>query len=181
MNNRLLMATFQYEDDLLAATAEVRRQGLKIVDAYTPYAVHGLDRAMGLKPSRLTWVCFSCGLFGALFAFWFEHWSAAVGWPLDVGGKPWNAIPSDTPIAFEMMVLFAGFGSVFALLGVCRLFPGKKAVIPSTKVTDDQFVLMLDEAGSDFDLPSVHRLLKQFHVVDVAEHLTIDTDNSGEK
>ena len=50
MSDRVFLATFEYEGDLLAAAAAVRRQGWKIVDAFTPYAVHGLDRAMGLKP-----------------------------------------------------------------------------------------------------------------------------------
>ena len=62
MSHRVLFAAFEHEDDLLAATAAVRQKGLRIVDAFTPYAVHGLDRAMGLKPSRLTWVCFVCGM-----------------------------------------------------------------------------------------------------------------------
>ncbi len=126
MSDRVLLATFDHEDDLLAATSAVRGKGLRIVDAFTPYAVHGLDQAMGLKPSRLTWVCFACGMFGALGMLWFEHWTASVAWALDVGGKPWNSLPSDAPVAFEAAVLLAGFGSVFALLGVSRLFPGKQ-------------------------------------------------------
>ena len=64
MSTRVIVATFEHEDDLLAATTAVRLKGLKIVDAFTPYAVHGLDRAMGLRPSRLTWVCFICGMTG---------------------------------------------------------------------------------------------------------------------
>ncbi len=75
MSNRVLLATFAHEDDLLAATTAVRELGLSIVDAFTPYAVHGLDQAMGLKPSRLTWVCFICGMTGALGMLWFQHWS----------------------------------------------------------------------------------------------------------
>ena len=73
MSDRLLVATFDHEDDLLSAASAVRRKGLRIVDAFTPYAVHGLDKAMGLKPSRLTWVCFAFGMFGALGMLWFEH------------------------------------------------------------------------------------------------------------
>ena len=93
MSERVLLASFDHEDDILAATTAVRKQGLKIVDAYTPYAVHGLERAMGLPPSRLTWVCFACGMFGALGMLWFQYWSAAIDWAVDVGGKPWNSLP----------------------------------------------------------------------------------------
>ena len=68
MSDRVLVASFEHEDDLLAATRAVRGRGLHIVDAFTPYAVHGLDKAMGLRSSRLTWVCFICGMIGAVEA-----------------------------------------------------------------------------------------------------------------
>lgn len=118
MSQRILVATFDDEGDLLNAVTAVRRQGLRIEDAFTPYAVHGLDHAMGLRPSRLTWVCFVFGMAGAVGMLWFEHWVAAVSWPVNVGGKPWNSLPSDVPVAFEAAVLLAGFGSVFALFAV---------------------------------------------------------------
>ena len=156
---------------LLAATDAVRHAGLKIVDVYTPYAVHGLDRAMGLRQSRLTWVCFLCGMFGAVGMFWFQHWTASVNWAIDVGGKPWNSLPSDVPVAFESAVLLAGFGSVFALFAVSRLFPGKRAALVSPHVTDNRFVLVIDETDSAFDLSAVNRLLEQFHVVETHERI----------
>ncbi len=177
MSDRLLLATFEHEEDLLAATTAVREKGYRILDVFTPYAVHGLDRAMGLKPSRLTWVCFVCGMIGVLGALWFEHWSAAQSWPLDVGGKPWNSLPSDIPVAFEMMVLLAGFGSVFALLGVCRLFPGKRASYIYERATDDRFVLVLDQTGSAFDLQATERLLREFHTIAIEERSTSDGED----
>ena len=172
MSERVLLATFEHEDDLLAATAAVRRKGFQIVDAFTPYAVHGLDRAMGLRQSRLTWVCFVCGLFGALGMLWFEHWVAAVDWPINVGGKPWNSLPSDVPVAFEAAVLLAGFGSVFALFGVSRLFPGRRAKVIAPRVTDDRFVLVIDESDASFDAETVTRFLQEFHVVETEERVT---------
>lgn len=172
MSDRVLLATFDHEDDLLAAVEAVRQKGLRIVDAFTPYAVHGLDRAMGLKPSRLTWVCFACGMFGAVGMLWFEHWSASVDWALDVGGKPWNSLPSDVPVAFEAAVLLAGFGSVFALFAVSRLFPGKHPAMIYPRVTDDRFVLVIDQTDAAFDADDVRRLLAEFHVVETEERLT---------
>ncbi len=172
MSERVLLATFGHDEDLVAAAAEVRRQGLRIVDAFTPYAVHGLDRALGLRPSRLTWVCFGCGLLGALGMLWFEHWTASIDWQLDVGGKPWNSLPSDVPVAFEAAVLLAGFGTVFALLAVSRLFPGKQPHLPDPRVTDDRFVLVIDEADAAFDAQSVRTMLQEFHVLSVEERVT---------
>lgn len=169
MSDRILLATFEHEDDLLAATQSVRDQGYKILDAFTPYAVHGLERAMGLRPSRLTWVCFICGMTGALGMLWFEHWTASITWKIDVGGKPWNSLPSDVPVAFEAAVLLAGFGSVFALFAVSRLFPGKKARVIDPRVTDDRFVLMIDQTNAAFDVSAITHLLSEFHAVAVEE------------
>ncbi len=169
MSHRVLLATFEHEDDLLAATEGVRRKGWRILDAFTPYAVHGLDRALGLKPSRLTWVCFVCGMAGALGMLWFEHWTASITWPIDVGGKPWNSLPSDVPVAFEAAVLLAGFGSVFALFGVSRLWPGKKPKVVYPRATDDRFVLVIDEADAAFDVPSACHFLQEFNVVETSE------------
>lgn len=171
MSRRILLATFEHEDDLVAAATAVRAGGLHIVDAFTPYAVHGLDRAMGLRPSRLPWVCFVCGMVGVLGMLWFEHWTAAIAWPIDVGGKPWDSLPSDVPVAFEAGVLLAGFGSVFALFAVSRLFPGKRARPIAPRTTDDRFVLVIGETDAAFDVPSVEHMLREFHAVATEERV----------
>ncbi len=172
MNERVLLATFAHQDDLLAATRAVRQRGFNIVDAFTPFAVHGLDRAMGLRSSRLTWVCFFCGMFGGLGMLWFENWTAAVDWALDVGGKPWNSLPSDVPVAFEAAVLLAGFGSVFAMFLVSRLFPGKRNRMVNPRVTDDLFVLVIDEQDAAFDFNSMKQMLQEFDVVELEERIS---------
>ena len=63
--NRNLMGVFHRESDILEVTRACRERGYEIVDVYAPYPVHGLDRAMGLKPSRIPWACFALGAFGA--------------------------------------------------------------------------------------------------------------------
>jgi len=178
MSDRVLLATFGHEDDLLEATEAVRRKGLRIVDAFTPYAVHGLDRAMGLRPSRLTWVCFICGMIGTLGMLWFQHWTNSIDWAIDIGGKPWNSLPSNVPVAFEAMVLLAGFGSVFALFFVSRLFPGKRAKVIDPRVTDDHFVLVIDQSDAAFDTAAVKEMLQEFDVLETEERLTSKGEGS---
>jgi hypothetical protein len=171
MSERYLLACFDHEHDLLAATAAVRQSGVKIVDAFTPYPVHGLDEALGLRPSRLTWVCFVCGMLGAVGMLWFEHWTMAIDWPVNVGGKPWNSLPSDIPVAFEAAVLFAGFGSVLALFAVSRLYPGRPAHIWDPRATHDRFLLVIDQSGAEFDLTASRRLLAQFSATEIREQV----------
>jgi hypothetical protein len=160
---------YEREEDILGIAQVARQQGLKIVDIYTPYAVHGLDRAAGFPPSRLPWVCFLLGLLGAGLKVWFEFWTTAVNWPINVGGKPWNSIPAFVPVTFEVMVLFAGVGTVIALFITAPLFPGKKAVAPFARTTDDQFALVLEEVDATFDPGRIRSLCERFNAVHVEE------------
>ena len=171
MSKRLLVGTFEHEDDILSATKAVRKEGYRIVDVYAPYAVHGLDRAMGLRPSRLSWVCFLLGLIGAGAKVWFEFWTTATDWPVNVGGKPWNSLPAFVPITFEVMVLFAGLSTVFAFFLVSRLRPGRKAKLIAEGITNDRFALVLEQADAAFSVAAVRDLLAGHNAVSVEERL----------
>jgi hypothetical protein len=167
----VLIGIFDHEDDILEVTREAREQGFRIVDVFAPYAVHGLDRAMGLTPSRLPWVCFALGLFGAAFKVWFEYWTTASDWPINVGGKPWNSLPAFVPITFEVMVLFAGLSTVAAFLFVSRLLPGRKASVLFPGVTNDRFALVIEEADAAFDPVKVQRMMERYGAVHVEERV----------
>jgi hypothetical protein len=133
---------FEEEAHILGATKAARKAGLRVVDAYTPYAVHGLDEAMGLRPSKLTWVCFLAGLAGGAGMLWLMVYTSAISWPLNVGGKPFASIPAFIPVTFEATVLCAALVTVLAFLVRSKLFPGKR-VAPLERVTDDRFALEL--------------------------------------
>ncbi len=171
MSQRLLIATFRREHDVLAATRAAREARLKVVDVFAPYAVHGLDDAMGLQPSRLPWVCLALALFGAGFKVWFEFWASAVDWPINIGGRPWNSLPAFVPLTFEVMVLFAGVSTVIVFFLVTRLRPGREAAVPDPRVTDDRFVLILEETDAAFNVDAVRALFEQRHAVRVEERI----------
>ena len=150
-----LVATFTDEAGLLAATRAARAAGVPIDDAYTPYAVHGLDEAMGLRRSRLTWVCFAAGLTGATLALGFQLWTSVVSWPLNVGGKPFASVPAFIPVTFELTVLSAALVSAATFLLRSHLGPGRR-VVPLPRVTDDRFTLVLGDGGE-----SARRLMRE--------------------
>ena len=173
MNRGLVVGTFGSGDDILSAAMAARAAGLTIVDTYTPYAVHGLEKAMDLGPSRLSWVCLIAGLTGAGLKLWFELWTAVVDWPANVGGKPDNSLPAFVPITFEVMVLFAGLASVAMLFVVAGLWPGRRrpAVVPG--VTDDRFALVIEQTSAEVSAARVRALFEPHRVLTVTEHLDV--------
>lgn len=165
MNPDLLIGTFARDQDLLEAVRAAKQRGLPIVDAFSPYPVHGMEEAMGLKPSRLGWFCFACGAVGVVAAMVLQYWTMAIDWPINVGGRPFNSWPAFVPVAFELLVLFGGFGVVFAFFGVSRLFPGKQAVLPSAQVSNDRFVLVIEASGAAVDTELVFGLFRAHRAV----------------
>jgi hypothetical protein len=168
MTRRVLVGDFATEEDLLGAARAARDHGLRIADAYTPYAVHGLGRAMGLRPSRLPWVCFGLGLFGAVSKLAFQFWAMAVDWPVNVGGKPWNSFPAYVPVTFEVMVLLAGLGTVLAFALRCRLFPGKEPAPLFRGTADATFVLALEHPQGLAEESAARQLLREYRAARVA-------------
>jgi len=171
MSRRITLATFGHEHDALTAAAELRRHGFQLIDVYSPHAIHRMDEVLGLKPSRLTWVCFVCGAVGAIGMLWFQHWASAVSWPINVGGKPWNSLPAEVPVAFEMLVLLAAFGSVLAFFAVSRLFPGKRPDASARGATDDKYVIAIDESPGASDAVTLDQLLCAHGVAEVRERI----------
>jgi hypothetical protein len=165
-STRLFVSYFESEEAILAATRAAREEGYAIHDVFTPYAVHGLDEAMGLRRSRLSYVCFAAGMVGVILAIVFQWWASAINWPLNIGGKPHHSFPSYIPIGFEMMVLVAGLTTVLALFIRARLRPLKKPKILLPRVTDDRFALVLDTEGTHFDTRKATALCERFGAVE---------------
>jgi hypothetical protein len=169
--NRNLMGVFTRESEILDVTRACRERGYEIVDVYAPYPVHGLDRAMGLKPSRIPWICFALAFIGAAAMLWFQIWSSAVSWAVNIGGKPLNSFPAFIPVTFETAVLMAGLGTVFVLFLSSRLFPWVKPRLAHPKVTDDHFVLAICQTDADLDPGMAERLLREHGAIEVREDI----------
>jgi len=171
MSRRVAIGVLDDEANLLQLTRAAREAGLKIVDVFTPYAVHGLDEAMGLRPSRLPWICFFAAISTAGLKLYFEYWATGISWPLNIGGKPWNSLPAFVPVTFEMMVLVAGLTTMFAFLVLARLRPGKRPKVHFPNTTDDRFVLVVQDAESRFDAARMRRLFEGYGVVEFREQV----------
>jgi ActD protein len=169
MGGRVLVSIFEDEDRLIKATNAAREAGLDIVDVFAPYAVHGIDRAMGLPPSRLPWVTFWLGLFGAVTMTVFQFWVSAVSWPINIGGKPWNSLPAFVPAIFEVTVLCAGVGTVLFFIWWAGLRPGLQSPLSDLRVTNDRFALVVSQSKAGFNRKTAEALLSRFQPVSIQE------------
>lgn len=132
---------------ILQGMKVVKDANFRSVDAFTPFPIHGMDDAQGLKRSKLPYVTFTFGLTGVTCAFLLEYWTSAVSWPLIVGGKPFNSWPAFVPVMFELTILFAGLSTVFGMLAFNRL-PNTTAKIVDPGITCDKFAIMIDAPGN---------------------------------
>lgn len=146
---------------LLDGVKKLKDDDLKIKDVLTPYPVHHLDKALGLKRSLLPKAGMIAGIIGAGAAFVFQAWVFTVDYPINIGGKPLFAYPSFIPLTFELGVLFASLALVFAFLFRSRLGLGAKNKIYDEKITDDRFGVVLD-AGEQSSENDLNAMVKQF-------------------
>lgn len=148
MTNELLLSGFTDESQVRRAVAVLHARRWMVVDIYAPYALHGIEDLLQRRRSRLAAACFAGGVAGLSLTLWLQFWTSTQSWPLNVGGRPWNALPAFFPVAFEGMVLLAGFSVVGALLVRCRLYPGRPACLPAEGVTDDRFAVLVSAAAT---------------------------------
>jgi hypothetical protein len=167
-NSRYTAAFFKREGDLLAAAREARQAGFEVYDVYTPFPVHGMDRAVGLGRSRLTWIAFVAGAIGLMFGLGLQVWTSVYDWPLNVGGKPFNSFPLFIPVTFELTVLFSGLIAIGVLLMRNRLWLFSKRRV-FDRVSDDRFVLVLTQYDASFDARRAMKLFANHGAVRVTE------------
>jgi hypothetical protein len=141
---KFIVASFSDEDVLFPAVKNTRKAGYKLHDVYTPYPIHGLDHAMGLRETSLHTAGFIYGITGTTTAVSGMSWVFTKDWPLNIGGKPYFALPAWIPITFELTVLFAAVGMVLTFCWLCQLAPFVKKHHFSSKSTDDKFVMVLE-------------------------------------
>lgn len=159
-----IVAEFATPADLYTACEKVRDAGFKRWDAYTPFPVHGLDKAMGLKPSVLPFIVLAFGLTGGALAFWMQTWMSAIDYPLVISGKPYLAWQAFVPITFEISILFSAFAAVFGMLALNKLpmlFHPLFRVRRFERVTDDRFFIAIEGDDPKFDFEGTQAFLKE--------------------
>jgi len=158
MSNKVVQAMYNDDDILMDAVKETRAANHHIEEVYTPFPVHGLDKAMGLKNTRIAITAFMYGCVGFTFSIWMMNYMMIEQWPQDIGGKPSftfiQNMPAFVPIMFEMSVFFAAHLMVITFYMRSRLWPFKEAENPDPRTTDDMFVMEVGVDGNEDELVS---------------------------
>ena len=168
MSNQVIHALYDDDDTLLGAVKEVRAKKYHIEEIYTPFPVHGLDKAMGLDETRIAIMAFIYGCIGFSVAVAMINFIMIDDWPQNIGGKPsfsfLENMPAFVPVMFEMTVFFAAHLMVITFYLRSRLWPFKEAENPNPLTTDDMFLMEIELNDNEKELTA---LLKETGAVEI--------------
>ena len=170
MSNKVIHALYDDDDVLLSAVKILRSEKHHIEEVYTPFPVHGLDKALGLEETRLAIMAFLYGCIGLCIATLMMNYIMIVDLPQNIGGKPsfsyLENMPAFVPIMFEMTVFHAAHLMVITFYLRSRMWPLKEAENPDPRTTDDHFLI---EISTDKPVAALKKLLKDSGAVEINE------------
>ena len=158
-----LLAEFETAADIMHAAEKVREAGYRRWDVYTPFPIHGMDDAMGIKNSKVGWFTFFGGLTGITAGYTMIWWMNAFDYALTVGGKPLFSPIFSFPVAYECTILLAAFGSLGGMLFLNRLPRWYNPLFSSErfkKATHDKFFLAIEATDPKFNDTETRKLLQ---------------------
>jgi hypothetical protein len=169
-DKNFLVGVFNDEVVLLDGIQKVRTSGLKIHEVFSPFPVHGIDGALGLKPSRLPRAAFLFGLTGTTLALTMQIWMLGYDWPMIIGGKNFASLPPFIPVTFELTVLLSALGMVATFMIISDLKPYKWPRQFDIRSTNDKHVMAIDLAlNSGKSKDEIARILRDAGASEVNE------------
>jgi len=166
------MAEFETPEEILHAAERARAEGYRRMDGYSPFPVEGLAEAVGFGKTKLSWIVICGGLTGACGGFFLQWWPNVIGYPLNIGGKPYNSWPSFIPITFELTILFSALSAVFGMIALNGLPQPYHPVFNAPNfdlASRDRFFLCIEARDPKFNLQATKDFLASLEPVDVTE------------
>jgi len=160
-----VLAEFQDVDSVMAAAKRVRAAGFTRWDVHSPFPIHGMDAAMGIRMTILPWIVLGAGLSGLLTAIALQFYTNAFDYKYIISGKPYLSWQANVPVMFELTVLFSALAAVFGMLGLNKLPRLYNPLFRSARfrrVTNDRFFVVIDATDPKFDEVETPRLLASF-------------------
>lgn len=149
-----VLAEFDNVTDIVRACEKIRDAGYTRWDSYTPFPVHGIDPAMGIKTTRMPWLIFAMGVSGTLTGLCIQYFMNAHDYPYLLSGKPLFSLPANVPVMFELTILFAALTTFFGTLivnGLPRFYNPLFKVKAFARATDDRFFICIEAADPRYD------------------------------
>ncbi|HSU55667.1 MAG TPA: DUF3341 domain-containing protein [Candidatus Dormibacteraeota bacterium] len=159
-----MIAEFRTAAAVLHAAEKVRDAGFRRWDVFTPFPVHGMDRAMGLKNSKVGWFAFLGGCTGYTTGMLMIWWMNAIDYPLVVGGKPMFSPHAAFPPSYELTILFGAFGSLFGMLFLNKLPRLHHPLLKNKRfslVTHDRFFIAIEVDDPKYSEVETRKLLEE--------------------
>jgi hypothetical protein len=167
-----MIAAFDSTTDLYRACEKVRDAGYKSWDALTPFPVHGLDAAMGIRRSRVPRISICGGILGFATGMSFIWWSGAFEYPLVVGGKPYFSPMFAFPVSYELTILFTAFATIIGMFVLNRLpmhyHPVQKAP-QFVRALDDRFFIVIESNDPKYHPDRTREFFASIGGKDIAE------------
>lgn len=154
-----IAAIFDDEHKVVEAARKSRDLGMTRFDAISPYPIHGMEEACGIKRSSIPYITFGAAIVGLLVGLYITWYTSVVDWPINVGGKPLFSLPAFIPILFELTVLFAALSSVAALF----YFTGMPRINPPVidpDLTSHKFAIFVPENETGYDAQKLETFYK---------------------
>lgn len=168
-NKTVMFGIFENPDKFLDTVGKVHSKGLNILDCYTPFPLHGIEKAMGLKRSLLPVGSFICGSIGFMCAVALQYYMMHYDWPMVIGNKPTIGV-SWVPVLFESTILLTAFGTAFLFFIRNKMLHGK---LPSERIdfrqTDDRLVIAIATDNASTDRNELSGMLFSGGAVEVKE------------
>jgi hypothetical protein len=169
-----LVGAFEEPGALVQACEAFRDAGYRNFDAHSPFPVHGIERAMGLRPSLVPWISLLGGVLGGLGALGLQMWSMGIEYPQNISGKPLFAYQAYVPVTFEATILLSAFGAFLGMWGLNKLpqlFHPVMRYGRFPQASDDRFLLSVELSDPEFDPVRTRDLLKATGARDIEEVL----------
>jgi mono/diheme cytochrome c family protein len=178
-----LLAEYDTPGELVEAARKVRDAGYTEFDCYSPFPVHGIDEAMGIKRTILPVLVFGGGFVGLCLGLLLQWWCNAYNWPWNISGKPSWSIPANIPIAFETTILLSVFTTFFGMWILNKLpqvWHPFFRLDRFARVSDDAFLLGIEAKDKRFDAEATRKLLEGAGAIAV-EPCHLDADPASRK
>lgn len=167
-----LMAEFLSAEELLEASQHAAEAGYRELDAFSPFPIEGLSEAIGFHKTKLPVLVFFGGLMGTCGGFFLQWWPNVIGYPQNIGGKPWDSWPAFIPITFELTILCAALTTVFGLLALnslpCPYHPVFN-VERFAHASRDRFFLLIKADDPKFNAEQTRNFLAELNPREVSE------------